>query len=216
MSKHRIGAAARAATIGFVVAAFLTGGSAPDPQPEKDAGKFVLGVIYAGMALFSDQRMDPAERDARFSQLVAENLDTQRIARFVLGRHWDTASEREREAFMRVYPSYLARIFETRIGQFGGAMVSVSSVKATGGETRVTTVLEFLGPRPSAASVSEMEIGWLVRATPDGFKIEDIDYQGISLKLEQRSDVTAIVAQVGETVEGLVRYILDSLNVPAL
>jgi phospholipid transport system substrate-binding protein len=216
MSKYRIGAAVRAATIGFVLAAFLTGGSAPNPLPEKDAGKFVLGVVYSGMALFSDPRMDPAERDTRFSRLVGENLDTPRIARFVLGRHWDTASESEREAFMRVYPSYLARIFETRIGQFGGSMVSVSTVKAIDGETRVTTVFEFLGPRPTATSVSEMEISWLVRPTPDGFKIEDIDYQGVSLKLQQRSDVTGLVAQVGETVEGLVRYILDSLNVPAL
>lgn len=220
MSKRRIGMAALVATVALILATiaatFSIGGSAPNPQPEKDAGKFVLGVIYSGMALFTDQRIDQAERDSRFAKLVAENLDMPRIARFVLGRYWNPASEREREAFMKVYPPYLAGVFEARIGQFNGAVVSVTSIKTTEGETRVNTTFEFLGPRPSTASVSEMEIGWLIRSTPDGFKVEDIDYQGISLKLEQRTDVMSIVPRVGETVAGLIRFILESLNLPAL
>lgn len=214
MLKQWIRAAALVATVGvaLMLAALLSGGSVPSRQPENDAGKFVLGVIYSGMALFADQSIDQTERDRRFAQLVTENLDTPRIARFVLGHYWNPASERERKEFIKVYPPYLARAFGQRIGQFSGTMVSVSSIKTSDGETQVNTIFEFLGPRPTTASISEMEIAWLVRATPNGFKIEDIDYQGISLKLQQRTDVMSIVARVGETVAGLVRFILESLT----
>lgn len=213
MSMKRIKAAVvTAISVALILTSLLSAGPAFSREPESDAGKFVLGVLYSGMALFADQRIDEFERDRRFARLIAENLDTPRIARFVLGRYWNAASERERDDFIEVYPTYLARAFGERIGQFSGAMVSISNVKPTDGEIRVTTTIEFLGPRPTMANVSKTEITWLVRSTPDGLKIEDIDYQGISLELQQRTDLTGTITRVGETVAGLVRFILESLT----
>jgi phospholipid transport system substrate-binding protein len=164
------------------------------------------------MKIVDDPALDPAERDRRFTELLARNVDTPRIARFVLGRYWNSASDRERKEFVGVYPPYLAKAFAGRLGQFAGAIVSVSSTKRLDDDIRIKTNIHFVGPRPSSASTSEWEIGWLVRSTPDGFKIEDVDIQGASLRLHERTNLMTLIATAGETVAGLIKVIRGSLG----
>jgi phospholipid transport system substrate-binding protein len=199
-----------------IIIALATGGSAtafgPDKPVESFAGKFVVGVIYKGMALFQDPRLAPADRGRRFTQLIEQNLDIQKIARFTLGRYWNSATEKERQDYVEVLPGYLGQAFSGRISQFTGALVQVVRTSRVNNDIHVVTRIYFMGPRPSAASTSEFEIGWLVGQTAGGFRIEDLDIEGTSLELVERTDVMSLIERSGTTVTGAVNDMRQTLG----
>jgi phospholipid transport system substrate-binding protein len=184
----------------------------PDKPIESFAGKFVTSLIYKGMAVFQDPRLQPAERDRRFTRLIDENLDIQKIARFTLGRYWNSATEKERRDFAAVLPGYLAQAFAGRISQFAGALVEIVRTSRVNDEIHVVTKIYFMGPRPSTASTSEFELGWLVGQTEGGFRIEDLDIEGTSLELTERTDVTSLIERTGATVTGAVNNMRQTLG----
>jgi phospholipid transport system substrate-binding protein len=208
----------RAAAITSLVGGLVlsTGGVAaafgPDKPIESFAGKFVTSLIYKGMAVFQDPRLQPAERDRRFTRLIDENLDIQKIARFTLGRYWTSATEKERQDFLQVLPAYLAQAFAGRISQFAGALVEVVRTSRVNDDIHVVTRIYFMGPRPSTASTSEFELGWLVGQTAGGFRVEDLDIEGTSLELTERSDVTSLIERTGATVTGAVNDMRQTLG----
>jgi phospholipid transport system substrate-binding protein len=205
------------AVTGLVVMMGLaTSGSArafaPDQPVESFAGKFVVSVIYKGMALFEDPVLTPVERERRFTQLIGQNLDIQKIARFTLGRYWNRATEKERQDFVEVLPGYLGQAFGGRISQFAGALVQVVRTSRVDNDIHVVTRIYFMGQRPSAASTSEFEVGWLVGQTAGGFRIEDLDIEGTSLELVERTDVTSLIERSGASVAGAVTDMRQSLG----
>ena len=193
-----------------------TGSFAAGPARSVDgsdsAGKFITGVIYKGMAVFQDPRLTQVERDRRFARLVEQNLDIQKIARFTLGRYWNRATEQERRDYVEVLPGYLAQAFAGRISQFAGALVQVVRTSRVDDNTHVVTRIYFIGQRPSSASTSEIEVGWLVGQTSGSFRVEDIDLEGTSLELVERTDVTSRIERIGATVTAIVNDMRVSLG----
>jgi len=208
----------RATAMAGLVAVILvsTGSFAAGPARSVDgsdsAGKFITGVIYKGMAVFQDPRLTQVERDRRFARLVEQNLDIQKIARFTLGRYWNRATEQERRDYVEVLPGYLAQAFAGRISQFAGALVQVVRTSRVDDNTHVVTRIYFIGQRPSSASTSEIEVGWLVGQTSGSFRVEDIDLEGTSLELVERTDVTSRIERIGATVTAIVNDMRVSLG----
>lgn len=206
-----------AAMMGLVIAILLSASAfaaafAPDKPVESFAGEFVKGLIYKGMAVFQDPQLTAAERDRRFTQLIEQNLDIEKIARFTLGRYWNSATEKERHDFLNVLPGYLGQAFAGRISQFAGALVEVVRASRVNNEIHVVTKIYFMGPRPSSASTSEFELGWLVGQTASGFRVEDLDIEGTSLELTERSDLTSLIERTGASVTGAVNNIRQTLR----
>jgi len=190
----------------------LAAGPAKSVDGSDPAGTFVTGVIYKGMGVFQDPRLTQAERDRRFARLVEQNLDTQKIARFTLGRYWNRATEKERQDYLAVLPGYLAQAFAGRISQFAGALVQVVRTSRVDGNIHVVTRIYFIGQRPSSASTSEIEVGWLVGQTPGGLRVEDIDLEGTSLELVERTAVTSLIERNGATVTAAINDMRVSLG----
>jgi phospholipid transport system substrate-binding protein len=206
-----------AAMTGLVITIILSASGlaaafAPDKPVESYAGEFIKGLIYKGMAVFQDPQLTTAERDRRFTQLIEQNLDIQKIARFTLGRYWISATEKERQDFINVLPGYLGQAFAGRISQFAGALVEVVRASRVNDETHVVTRIYFMGPRPSSASTSEFELGWLVGQTVSGFRVEDLDIEGTSLELTERTDLTSLIERTGATVTGAVNNMRQTLK----
>jgi phospholipid transport system substrate-binding protein len=70
-------------------------------------GNEALGVIRADMPA--------AQKQAFFHQLLEQNFDLPGIARFVLGPHWRTASEPEKQEFLRLFEDYIVRVLQRAI-----------------------------------------------------------------------------------------------------
>lgn len=176
---------------------------ASDRKSEAEAAAFVTHVFYDGMKILVDPTIDQAQRRREFRALVVRNVDVPRVARFVLGRSWARATEKERHQFTMAYTSYLSDVYVSHLGQFSGAILEVRGTRRIDDEIKVSTAVAYPGQQTSWA------LGWLVAQTAQGFKIEDIDVQGASLRVTERRSVTSLFERSGGTIVGLIRAILD-------
>src|SRR6516162_10826645 len=66
-----------------------------------------------------------SQRVARFRDLLREDFDVPGIARFVLGRYWNTATEEQRAEFTKLFEDYIAVAYATRLAEYTGETFKV-------------------------------------------------------------------------------------------
>jgi phospholipid transport system substrate-binding protein len=207
---------ARSALIVLIGVLWLDTGSLaaaePAPVPQGDAGAFVVGAIYDGIKILSDPGLSEAQRRQAFGAFIAEKVDIPRIAQFALGHHWSSATAAERQQFVAAYAQYLSEAYATRLSQFIGAIATVTGTRRTDDEIYVKTRITFPGPLPRTATAARWEIGWVVAVTRQSFKIEDVDFQGVSLRVSQRQGLASLMAEAGGSIIGLIQALLSQIG----
>src|SRR5208282_893208 len=88
----------------------LTLTSMPGPSAAADASDF-MNELWSRTAEVLAKKIPPAERLARFRQLFQADFDGAEIARFVLGRYWRSASEEERQEFLKLFEDYVVYVY---------------------------------------------------------------------------------------------------------
>ena len=86
---------------GLVLAFLVCFGSAAwaqsfDKKPSMDYIQGLAGKVV----VIAKQNKDKAIQDENVAKLLNENLAYERIARFVLGKHWANANEEEKKEFI--------------------------------------------------------------------------------------------------------------------
>ena len=63
---------------------------------------------------------------ARFRELLREDFDVPGIARFVLGRYWNIATEEQRAEYVKLFEDYIAMAYATRLAEYTGETFKVT------------------------------------------------------------------------------------------
>src|SRR5579864_5700577 len=81
----------------FLLAVGMARGFAAPPS---DPAAFVDQLIHQELQSLGDSQLSDEERERRFAAILDRDFDLPRIARFVLGRHWNSAAEPDRQDFV--------------------------------------------------------------------------------------------------------------------
>lgn len=178
-----------------------------------DPTAFVNGLVQAALADLRNQQMPDAEREQRFSSLLTSGFDIPRIARFVLGRYWLSASDKERSQFGRLFAEWVVRTYSARFKEYSGEIIKVTGSRAESPTSSVVTseLIHTNGGPPTA-------IYWHVRKSDDDFKIVDVEVEGVSMALTEREEIASVIQRSGGSVASLNQELqqrLDSGPVPA-
>jgi phospholipid transport system substrate-binding protein len=126
-------------------------------------------------------------REARFRKLLSEGFDMGFIGRFVLGRHWRTASPDQQSEYMQVFSEYILKVYSSRLGGYAGeSLVVVSERPAGDKDVIVNTRID----RPSGPPI---EAAWRVRVTDNDPRIIDIAVAGVSMAVTQRDEFASVL-----------------------
>lgn len=156
-----------------------------------DLGKKVLAIV-------NDSKLTADERETRIDKLAADAFDVPRIARFVLGRHWTTASPSEREQFTKVFERYIVHIYGARFSQYHDAKFAVVGEQTQGPDrTLVRTRIERVGEKP-------INVNWWVDKKGNAFKIVDVNIEGVSLLLSYREEFASVIDRNGGRISALI------------
>ena len=173
-----------------------------------DAGDF-MNELWGRAVEVLAKKVPPAERLARFRQLFRADFDGLAIARFVLGRYWRSASDEERQEFLRLFEDYVVYVYGTRLSDFNGETIRVRSSRTDGDGTIVST--DVFGPGANAP----IKVDWRLIAENGSFKITDVVIEGISLMVTQRSEFAAVIQRHGGQVGGLLALMREKASVAA-
>lgn len=141
----------------------------------------------------------PADRQSRLEPYLDKVIDQDGVARFCLGRYWQTATPAQRTEYVRLFRLQLLRGIVNRLGDFqaGAVKVTVNTPIERADGTYVPTIVERAGNKP-------VNITWVVAVDTGTMRIVDVAAEGMSLRMTQRSDYAAFLGRNGGDVNVLI------------
>ena len=201
----------RALLAGALIAALVVAAPSQRTAASDDAAvAFVQGVGDEVMAILGDRANSTlAEREAAFRDLMGRGFDIPIVTRFVLGRHWRTATDDQRAEFTAVLLDFLARVYASRFDSYsyGGEVFTVHAAIA---DESGDTIVRARVSRPSGAD--PVELDFRVRPKDGGHRVVDLYVEGISMLLTHRAEFASVINRKG--IDGLLGDIRARIAAP--
>ena|SRR5579863_8413179 len=160
---------------------------------------FMNDVSAQVLQIIQNKQQPEAERSQQFAKLVDDTFDVPKIARFVLGQNWRSASPDEQQQFTAAFKTYMVQVYWARFNQYNGQGVKVTGQRAQSDTISVvTTQIIQSGGQPT------IKVEWTVTKEGDGYKIIDVSIEGISQVLTYRQEFASIIAQNGGDISALI------------
>ena len=162
------------------------------------------------MAILGDKaRGTFAEREAAFREVMARGFDLPLVARFVLGRHWKSATKEERAEFTSILLDFLARVYALRFDSYsyGGERFTVRSAIA---DESGDAIVRAQVVRPSGAD--PVGLDFRVRWKDGTPRVIDLHVEGISMLHTHRVEFGSVINRKG--IGGLLSDIRARIEAP--
>jgi phospholipid transport system substrate-binding protein len=195
MPSRRLVLALSAAALLLAAAPVRTVEAAPE-----NAAAFITEAGNSVMALLNDPKITQAEFKQRLHAIAEQDFDVPRIARFVLGRYWRTASESDRQQFIQAFKDYMVQVYAQRFSDYRGQTFKVIGQRQEGDVSMVTTQIIRPGGQPA-------RVVWQVAKQGNDYKITDVSIEGVSQALTYRDEFNSVIAQNGGQVSALTQQL---------
>jgi phospholipid transport system substrate-binding protein len=157
-----------------------------------DPATFINELVDQALKALDNKQLSNEDRARQFRDLLDHDFDMARIARFVLGRYWNEASEQDRQQFQKLFEEYVVRGYAQRFSDYSGEKVKITGSRAEG---ETSTVVQSQIIRTDGAPPAKVD--WRVRKVDDGFKIVDVDVEGVSMVITQREEFSSVIQRSG-------------------
>ncbi|MGD9509968.1 MAG: phospholipid-binding protein MlaC [Geminicoccaceae bacterium] len=158
----------------------------------EEAGAFVDGLGQQTIAALDRIGKDADARQQAISDLLNEAVDLERISRLCLGRHWRTASEAQREEYVRLFRDNVLAVLSRRMSHYtGGEKFVVTATRPAGEDAMVASQIIYASNDPP------LKIEWRVRVENGSPMIIDVLPEGVSLVLTYRSEFDEVISRNG-------------------
>jgi phospholipid transport system substrate-binding protein len=171
-----------------------------------DPANFVDGLVSSALQTLRNPALPDGEREARLGAMLTRDFDIPRIARYVLGRYWTTASDEERQSFARLFGRWVVHSYASRLGQYSSETVKVTGARSES-DSAAVVMSEIVHP-----SGPPTRVEWRVKREGDGYRILDIDVEGVSMALTEREEIAAAIQRSGGTVASFNRSLEEKLR----
>ncbi len=180
----------------------------PAARAEGDPSAFIQDLGDKAIGIIKDPQNNQTQRKAKFSVLFTEGFDVPQIGRFVLGRHWRTATPEQQQEYLRLYGLYVVAVYSERFSNYSGEQFTVTNARPeeNGGGTVIS---EIRKPGDGPA----IKIEWKVAKLPDGkFKITDVIVENLSMALTQKQEFSAVIERGGGNIDALIQQLKMKVN----
>lgn len=198
-----------AASVAIAFAALFSNVAlAQDTSPEGLVKKITEEVLEA-------VKQDPSLRsgDKRKALQLAEEkvlpyIDFEEATKLAVGRAWNEASPDQRKNLVNEFRSMLVRIYSNAIDAYRGQTMEVQRAKMNGTEE---ASVRNLYKKPGAQPVA---VEYAMRKTPQGWKVYDVNVEGISLVATYRLQFAQALRDGG--IDGLIKRMSQLNATPAV
>jgi phospholipid transport system substrate-binding protein len=140
---------------------------------------------------------DWPEKQKRLQALINETMDVSGIARFALGRFWNSASEAQRQEYVALFPAVLLAGVGRTIGGYQGVSFTIDRAIQLEERVQVWTTVNRANAPPT-------QVAWIVEPSAGTPKIGDIIAQGASLRITERDDCTSFLSHNNYSIQALI------------
>ncbi len=173
--------------VGFSVVlfvAFATAAQAGEPTDQLRTHVDEVLKVLQNPALRTPDKAE--ERRDVIRRVANQIFDFEETAKRALGPHWTARTPAERKEFVALFTDLLERSYVSRIEQYGGEKVTYAGDQVTGDQTVVKT-------RIVSKTGTEIPVDYRMQKTPEGWRVYDVNIEGVSLVSNYRTQFNKIV-----------------------
>lgn len=188
----------RLGLIGLGSLVVATASASADTDADHPAAVLLTNLAQDVAPLVSLPEERQEERARAVRRMLHDYFNLPLIGRAVLGRHWRTISDAQKQAYQHAFEDHTVQLVDTQLDRIaGGSLTILRTVPRNDRETFVYTLFRRDGDEP-------LEVRWRFRnRKADGApRIVDAAVEGVSLFATKRQDFAAIVEAEG--IDGLV------------
>lgn len=173
------------------------------------AGKFVQDLGNTAIAVVANQSLTHEQRSDKFREILQTSFDLPTIARYVIGRTWNSASPDQQKEYMRLFEELVVKTYGDRMTLYTGEGFRVTSARAEDEIQRDWMVTsEITHPDGSAPT----EIDWRIRNRDGKLGVIDVVVEGISLSITQKQEYASIIQRNGGQIDGLLEQMRQQIR----
>jgi phospholipid transport system substrate-binding protein len=169
---------------------------------EQAAFDFVKATAEKGLTFLSRPNSTEAEKAAEFKTLLNNSFDMDSIAKFSLGRYWNTANPAQQKEYVALFKKMIVNVYTQRFGDYKGQKFEIKSARPVGNGD--VLVMSQIIPTDGGDSI---QVDWRVRNKAGTFKIVDVLVAGVSMSVTQRSDFSSVIQRGGGTIDVLINHL---------
>jgi phospholipid transport system substrate-binding protein len=172
----------------------------------KDDGKAIIQrMADEVVTTLANQGMDRAAKEARFRQILGQNFDVPTIGAWVLGAPWRTATPAQRTEYLKLFETYIVKVYTGQLSTYSGEKVTVTGAEADGPGVEVTS--RITDPKNDRT----VEVKWRLRPVGAQLKVRDVVIENISMSQTQRREFASVFQQRGNSVDGLIAALREKI-----
>lgn len=145
----------------------------------------------------------PTSKDmqqAELMGLIDGWVDIDFIAKFALGKHWRTATEAQRAAYLDAYRPFMKKNYVSKLTRYSGQTFKLGTARQDSDGSYVVN-MDIIDPNSANVVMVYRVVGG-----KNGYRISDIVVEGVSLLSAQRADFNSIATSKG------LDYLIEALK----
>lgn len=168
-----------------------------------DPKEVVTGFGDSALQMLADPSLSVEQRRQRFRALLDQYFDFPQIARFVLGRYWQSANDTQRQQFTEAFEKYVVSVYSARFSDFVGTTFKVTSELPQGSAAVVvrTDVIRHAGGPPA-------HVDWRVVDVNGSDRITEVSIDGVAMSLTHRQEFAQVLEGNGGNIDDLIKRVL--------
>ena len=197
----------------FIAAASLSpavAANAPDPQMAQqlvsDAAAHMITALSTEKSKFRD---NPKEVYALVDRHLIPHVDFERMSRWVLGKHWRTATPEQRQRFVSEFRQFLIRFYTTALIEYTKEHDIPRDVMSflplrDGSSTKRLIVRSEVHPATGGPTIP---VNYVMHFDGRRWMVFDVNVDGISMVSTYRSSFASEIRRVG--LDGLIQRLAE-------
>ena len=180
----------------------------PRPALASPAGDRAVAFIKqtgAKLVAVIDAMGSPEQRRQALGGIIDANIDVDGVARFCLGRFWNTATPAQQQQYVKLFRDMLVANISSKLGDYRGVTFDVGTVQDRDTGEVVATIVK----RPNNPPAN---LQWLVANAAADPKIIDLIAEGTSLRLTERDDYASFLSQHGGRLDALLEGLRKQIS----
>ena len=169
----------------------------------QDLGNKAIGIV-------ADKSNSPDQRAAKYHDLLRSSFDMPTIAKFVLGRAWNTATPDQQQQYVKLFTDMMVKIYGDRLNFYNGETFRVTGSRPESDKDTIVNsqILHADGSPPTP-------IDWRVRQDGGKLAVIDVVVEGVSQSITQRQEYASILQRNNGDINALLAMMRQNLQQPS-
>lgn len=194
--------------VAFAAIALMVGTlAAPARAASSDDARALVQALESEAVAMAAKNLTQSQREARFRELLATRFDVPEISRFILSRHWRTATPEQRAEFQKLFEDMTVLTWVRRFDDYGGQKLEVTRIspEPDGFLTETAIARQDAAPMP---------VLWRMTEREGKLRVTDITVEGVSMAITQRQEFGSVIQRQGgiDGLLGVMRSKIASLR----